>query len=203
MMVLGLWLAVFARQNPQPAGLSIASPGPGDALQGIVSITGSTDLPGFTQAEVSFSYSQDKAGGWFLIQESSQAVTDGIISSWDTTTLTDGVYDLWVVVTLADGSQQQAQVPGIRVRNYTPIETSTSLVATIVVTRQAQVLPTLTPSAEVTATAFKLVLSPLPDNPAVIGSSDILTSMAGGGLAVAGLFLVGGLYLGIKYLIRR
>jgi len=27
--------------------------------------------------------------------------------------------------------------------------------------------------------------------------------MAGGGLAVAGLFLVGGLYLGIKYLIRR
>jgi hypothetical protein len=203
LMFFWFWLAVIARQNSQPSVLSITTPGPGDALQGIITITGTTAVSGFASAEVSFGYSHAKPSGWFLIQESQKAVTDAVVATWDTTTITDGIYDLRLVVTLTDGSQQQVQVAGIRVRNYTPIETNTPLPTTT--TNPAQVKRSVTPSElpEVTATAFKLVLTPLPSNPAEVGNGDILTSLARGGLAAAGLFLLGGLYLGIKHLIRH
>jgi len=203
LMLFWFWLAVLVRQNTEPAGLFITSPGPGEALQGIVTITGTTALSGFTSAEVSFAYSLGKPEGWFLIQESQQAVTDGTITTWDTTTITDAVYDLRVVVNLADGSRQQVQVAGVRVRNYTLIETNTPVPTTTVNATQSPLPSTPTRLPEVTATAFKRTLTPLPPNPAQVAGGDILGSLAKGGLAAAGLFLLGGLYLGLKYITRQ
>jgi hypothetical protein len=203
MMLFWFWLAIYARQNTEPGGLLVTSPKPGEALQGIVTITGTTALPGFTSAEVSFAYSHDKPEVWFLIQESQQAVTDGTIATWDTTTITDGVYDLRLVVNQADGNQPQVQVAGVRVRNYTLIETNTPAVTATVNATQSPLSTTLTRLPEVTVTAFKQTLTPLPTNPAQVMGGDILGSLVKGGLAAAGLFLLGGLYLGLKYLARR
>ncbi len=208
-MMLLFWFlsAVFARQNTKPLKALIISPGPGEALQGIVSITGTTALAGFVSAEVSFAYSDEKQEGWFLIQASCKAVTDSVIATWDTTTITDGVYDLQLVVTLADGRQQQLEVAGVRVRNYTPIETDTPVPAVTVNLTQSPLPSTLplTPTRPpvVTAGTLKGTLTPLPTNPAQVAGGDIVGSLVKGGLAAAGLFLVGGLYLGLKYLTRR
>jgi hypothetical protein len=203
MLIFWFWLASSARQDATPVGLEITSPVPGAALQGLVTITGTTALPGFASSEVSFAYSREKPAGWFLIQESQTAVTAAAIAAWDTTTLTDGVYDLRVVVTLGDGSQQQALIAGVRVRNYTPIETRTPLPSPTANPNQARFTPTPTRALAATATALKLTLTPLPPNPAGVAGGDILSSLVKGGLAAVGLFVLGGLYLGLRHLSRR
>jgi len=68
---LSAWLAATSTPEPQ---LIVGSPHPGEALQGAVSIGGTTELPGFRSAEVTFAYQSDPTGTWFLIQQSSKPV---------------------------------------------------------------------------------------------------------------------------------
>ncbi len=197
--------AAFTRQNSPSSGLSILSPGPGEALQGIVSIRGTTALANFVSAEVDFAYSRLKQPDWFIIQDSQEPVTDGTIATWDTTTITDGIYDLRLVVSLSDGSQQQVLVTGVRVRNYSTIETNTPAPTATMNATQSPVPPTATATLKPTRTATKYAgtLTPLPTNPAGLAGRDVLGTAAKGGLLVVGLFLLGGLYVGLKSLNRH
>ncbi len=111
---LGVWvlrLALLALALPisQPR---VDSPRPGDVLQGTVPIIGSTDLAGFQSAEVWFAYEADPPGGWFLIHQSTEAVADGTLADWDTTTITDGNYRLKVVVFVEGGEPSETLVEG-------------------------------------------------------------------------------------------
>jgi len=158
--------------------VSIRSPQAGEALWGQVTITGSSDVAGFVSAEVSFSYANDPTGTWFLIAASSQPARDGTLAVWDTTTITDGLYTLRLRVMLADGSYVDVTVPDLRVRNYTPVETSTPTVAPLQATPIAA--STVTPTPFPTPTA-------LPPNPAALSQSSIYASL---GYGVVGAFLV-------------
>ncbi len=80
---------------------------------------------GFSSAELLFSYADNPTGTWFLIQSISELPVDGPLAQWDTTTISDGSYTLRLVIRLADGSEIEQSVAGLRVRNYTPIETET------------------------------------------------------------------------------
>ncbi|MBI4730624.1 MAG: hypothetical protein HY781_00530 [Chloroflexi bacterium] len=164
-------------------GPAVVSPRPGEALQGMVTITGTSDVVGFTSYEITFAYPDDLTGTWFLISQSSQPVQDGTLTVWDTTTITDGNYVLRLLVFLDDGTSLEVRVPDLRVRNYTPVETATPGPTSVAGTAT---LPVVTPAIPLpTSTQF-------PPNPAALTPSRILTSLGYGALAaVAGIALLG------------
>ena len=183
----------FAQETFPPV---ITSPQAGQVVQGAVTVSGTSAADGFLSAEVSFAYSGDAAGTWFLVAVSSQPVTDGNLAAWDTTAISDGNYTLRLRVTLFDGTTLDALVPDLRVRNYTPAETSTPTIT-----------PTATPTSEFTATPLPTVTptatpfptpTPLPPNPAALKSSNVFTSLGYGALAVTLLFVLFGIYIWLR-----
>ncbi len=191
--------------TPEPR-VRITSPLPGEALQGVVSISGATDLPGFRSAEVAFAYQADPTGTWFVIQQSSAPVKEGALAAWDTTTITDGTYQLRVQVFLQDGQVQETTLAGLRVRNYTPIETSTPPRAPAANPAQGEAAaptakPTETPLGDFQVQAA--AAAPLPTNPAQITPRHLEASALRGVLAVVGAALAGALYLGLRAVVRR
>src|SRR4030066_687013 len=105
--------------------VNIEAPVFNQAVQGSVVIRGNAFAGGFQSFEVDFSYSDDPTRTWFLIQESTTPIQNGILAVWDTTIITDGEYSLRLLISLMDGSQEEVVVENLRVRNYTPIETET------------------------------------------------------------------------------
>lgn len=187
------WFA-FAQQTP--AAPRIDNPLPGQALQGVVSITGSTALDGFASAQIEFCYESDASQTWFLIQEDIPAIENDVLASWDTTTLTDGVYRIRLRVAKTNGGVETVEVAGVRVRNYSAIETNTP---------QSQAGETQVSGATATATARAIQSTPTPQppNPAAVTDDDLRDSIHGGLIAVAGVFLIFGFYLGVRRLGRR
>ena len=191
-LVVGLWVlagafpgAAFA-QVDQPV---ITAPAAGDALQGVVSIEGTSQVDGFASTEISFEYSGDPTGTWFQIATSTQAVQAGVLASWDTTAISDGNYDLRLRVILSDGKSLEVMVTNLRVRNYTPVETPTP--TTVVPESTPLPTPTLTPTPFFTPTAQ-------PANPAALTTTQVVASIGVGGLAAVSLLLLLGLYVWLR-----
>ena len=194
----------YAQVTPVPY-VVIVSPHPGEALQGVVDVMGHTSITGFRSAEILFGYANDPSQTWFFIAESAAPVEAGLLAKWDTSTLTDGNYILRLVVNRTDGSPVVAIVSGLRVRNYSPVETSTptpvSSPTALATSLPGSPNPTLTEPPP--ATTVPPTITPLPTNPAVLTQRDISSSLlrgaAGTGIALAGL----GLYLAIRKLLHR
>ena len=184
-MVLASPVLVSHARSGDPV---IVAPRPGDVLQGAVTIVGSSDVTGFASAEVSFAFADDPTGTWFLITMNSQPVGT-TLATWDTTVITDGNYVLRLRVTLTDGSLREAIVSGLRVRNYTPVETPTPTAFV----PEATPLPTIpsTPTPFPTPTA-------LSHNPATLAPADVSTSFLYGGLAAILTFFIISLYLWLR-----
>ncbi len=195
------WLAslVFlpVAANAQDLAVEISAPRPGEALQGVVEIRGTTGLEGFQSAEISFAYQDDATATWFLIQQSNQPVVDGPLARWDTSTITDGRYRMRVQVFLQDGQVLEYVVDGLRVRNYSPVETSTPAVLP---TGQPTPTLTVTPLMDFAGTAP--VLTPLPTNPAELTGQHLTASIFQGVLVIFGAAVIAGVYLGLRWLIR-
>jgi hypothetical protein len=189
---------VFAQAEQEKP--SIASPGGGSAVQGMVLINGTTDIAGFRSVEVAFGYQDDPTATWFLIEQSTTPVKDGVIARWDTSTISDGNYQLRVKVILADGHVSQVLVSNLRVRNYTAVETSTPVVeaGTAVV---VEITSTASPLPDFRVTAH--TPTPLPTNPAELTSQDLQSSALRGVGYVVGAMLVAGVYWGLRSLLRR
>ncbi len=192
---------VYAQESQpteNPSQLAIHSLISGQALQGNVSITGNSAVEGFRSARLDFSYADNPTGTWFVIQLSDEPVANGTLAQWNTTTITDGTYTLRLTVTLEDGSQTSVSIYGLRVRNYTPIETPTPTPITPTATLVPGGFPipavTLTPSA----TLIPPTSTPLPPNPDQLSTRDIAISMGKATLAVIGLFGLAGLYQVIR-----
>jgi hypothetical protein len=176
----------------------IAEPLPGEALQGSVEITGFTDVPGFRSAEITFAYQDDPTSSWFLIQQGTKPVKEGILATWDTTTISDGQYRLRIRVFLQDGKVQESQINGLRVRNYTVIETSTpeAHLAGLETTT-----PTGTPLAD-----FKPIspeATPFPTNPAQINLRNLGESAFRGMLLIIGVIVFAFVYVGARAIFRH
>jgi len=190
-----LLFAFFSLIGPIPARaqftlISIESPVAGQALMGAVTVTGTSAMPDFASAEVSFAYPNDPTGTWFLVAQSDQPVQDSTLAVWDTTLLTDGTYILRLRVTLTDGTTRDVSVTNLRVRNYTPLETATPFP---VDAPQATPRPTTAPTSTLYPTP-----TALPPNPAEVTPSVVRASLLYGGLAALGLFLLVGAYLRLR-----
>ena len=176
-------------QTTQPGGPTITTPLPGDALQGMVTVVGSSAIPGFVSAELAFSYINDPTGTWFLITTLSQPVVNQGLTTWDTSSITDGNYNLRLRVFLTDGNLLDILVSNLRVRNYTPVETPTPAPTV----PQATLLPTIT----LTPTPFPTPTD-LPRNLAVLSRTDVSSSIIFGGMAACMLFIIVGIYLWLR-----
>jgi hypothetical protein len=176
-----IWLTRSVSAQIETSPVVITAPQSGQVLQGSVDITGTSDVPGFQSAEIAFAFASDTSSNWFLIQSSEEPVKNGMLGTWDTTTLTDGIYTLRLRVNLQDGKQIETTVSGLRVRNYTPVETPT-LTATPANQPTPQV-PTMTSTPYPTPT-------PLPQNPAALTPINVYTSLRLGALCIGGFFLI-------------
>lgn len=198
---LGLVLSFFLMgvQTQPPDQPRLSSPQSGSAVQGSVNIIGNTTQPGFQYAEISFSYAGAQAGNWFLIQQIQQPVNNALLAVWDTTTIADGSYQLRLQVFLSGGKVEEVVASGLRVRNYTAIETTTPTIV------QASTRPAVTRPAETatpTTTLIPLTATPrftptaFSSNPAQVQSSRLLESLGMGLGAVILIFILIALYQG-------
>jgi hypothetical protein len=194
-MGIGLWGPLSMLDQQQ---VTIDSPKAGQALQGQVAIRGTTQVDGFQSYEISFSYQHDTTNTWFPVALGKDAVKEGELATWDTTTISDGLYKLKVVVYLRDGRAVQTVVGNLRVRNYTPIETSTPAPAVTVDLSTAQFA-----TAQDYVPGGLVTPSPLAENPARVTDLDLGVSLVRGGMVALVLFIVIGLYLGLRTLFRR
>jgi len=184
------WMVVFLLQTETPP-IQISSPAGGQAVRGQVEILGRAFAEDFSAYNLSFAYTSDQTGAWFLIAESTTPVEDGLLAVWDTFSISDGDYNLRLEVLLEDGGSLISETTGIRVRNYSPVGTDTPA-------------PTPLPSSAPSATPFRTpetaetisrpTGTPLPPNPAELGDGRILNTALRGAAAAFVVFLVLGLY---------
>lgn len=183
-----------------PPQVTMISPQAGQALQGSVVIQGTSRIDGFKSAELSFAYASNPTGTWFMIALLDTPVVSGTLGTWDTTTITDGMYDLRLSAAREDDSQVTAFVKGLRVRNYTPIETSTPTPVTPTATLLPGELPTATPTPLPTITPTPTALPP---NPVGLVPGDVGLSLGKGALGVAGFFALMGVYALVRRMVRN
>ena len=188
-----------AAQDTGEARLLIETPATGEAVQGLVQISVAiTDLEN-SGGSLAFRYSDQPEANWFTIWRSDEPLKSGVLTVWDTTTISDGTYDLVLQVQFAGGELGESLNPGIRVRNYTPVETSTPEPTqteapgrTITPTKPA---PTIQPTTQVIS---------LPDeNPASLNEGQVFQTMLIAGIVVVAVFLIVGIYFGIGTIIKR
>ena len=187
--------------------ISISSPGGGESLQGVVNVAGAVRSARLVSYEVAFAYQSNPTQTWFLIGQGSSPVEQEALARWDTTTISDGVYRLRVQMFLSDGQVMESFVEGLRVRNYSLVETSTPAptgqIATIeaLPAARATVTPSSTPLPEFVAS--ERTAAPQATNAAAV-SADRLAFSAGMGMAlVAAAMGLGVLYFGLKALLRH
>lgn len=165
--------------------VTINSPQAGEAIQGVIPIIGSAAVDGFISYQLTFSHRDDPTETWFVIANSDDAVSNGILGEWDTSNITDGTYQVKLFVQRENEEPIVILVEGLRVRNYTPIETDTPG-------------PIKTTSPDETAapseTTLPVTPTQLPPNQAELTAREIRRSFMGGILGTLLIFLALGFY---------
>ncbi|MBI3160399.1 MAG: hypothetical protein HYZ26_12450 [Chloroflexi bacterium] len=172
-----LHLIVLALAAPWQQGENsarILTPVSGEALQGLVAVEGDALGPDFSNYTLAFSNADDLTGTRFIIQNATRPVEKGLLGEWDTSSLSDGQYTLILAVELTSGEVLESRVDGLRVRNYTPVETNTPAPTETPAPGQAPTATSTLPPPTVTA---------LPPNPAELPSQAIRDSVLVGAIA--------------------
>ena len=104
-------------------------------VRGVVPISGSLTLPGFSSWELAFAPLDNPTDTWFLLKSGSE-LNSGELYLWDTSLLTDGDYSLRLRAAFPD-AYREVLVSPIQVRNY----------STDTATRSPTISPTSTAGA--------------------------------------------------------
>lgn len=198
--MLRVFLILFLFLQDPP--VAVTSPQPGETLRGQIDIQGRMDTPNFASAELAFTYTvsaSDSGASWFTIQTFLQPIANSALATWDTTTITDGDYTLRLRVILQDGTFQDALVNDLKIRNDERLPTvpPTQTFADFTFLNQtpgAQAQNQETPTPELIFPTS----TPLPENPASLTSSDILTIFWQSALVILILFLFFSLILRLR-----
>ncbi|MGQ9833993.1 MAG: hypothetical protein ACUVRJ_09400 [Candidatus Villigracilaceae bacterium] len=187
-----VFLALLLMDAPtalaQQAGI-VTAPVSGQAVRGVVMITGTTDVDDFRLAEIAFAYQDDPTDTWFLIKQTDVPVLGDTLAVWDTTTITDSTYQLRLRIFLSDGRTLDTFVSNIRVRNYLPVETSTPDPAAPPTPPGLLPFPLPTDPPQPT---------PLPPNPVAVTPLGVYRAMLRGALVILALFIIFGLLIRIR-----
>ncbi len=188
----------------QPGGVitaAIDSPSPGQAVRGAVVIRGSNAVEGFRSYELDFTYSADPTQSWYMIQENTEPIQDGIMAVWDTNNLTDGDYNLRLLIYKTDGTWSAVTVAGIQVQNHAPLENSV-IPPTVMHVTLGPATPNSTSAPpgnlQAEATPLPSTPTPLPVNPAEISAPQVMETFGKGAALSIGVFVLLGAYIGIR-----
>ena len=146
--------------------VAILSPTDGEGVKGRIIITGYIKATNAVRYDLDFAYTGQESAGWQPISTAEKPSEDGSLGVWDTTAISDGNYTLRLRVYLSDGQTSDHLVSGVRVRNYSIMETSTPSALTGMTTSQPT--PTLVSLLPVGAPS-----KALPPNPAAITSQKL------------------------------
>jgi len=178
--------------TPDPQKTFISDPVEGSLVRGMVNIMGKTAVTGFSRYEVEFAYNSNSTDTWFLITRSDTPINEGVLAKWDTGGLTDGDYVMRLRVFFIDGSMRETFIKDIKVRNYTP--TQTSMPAPTLMSAPTDIPPlTVTPKSSPYPTP-----SPLPTNAIDLSTPEIWYTLGRGATAALFLFLVFGWLVHIR-----
>ncbi len=119
--------ALAASQRQAQAIAQITSPTEGQALAGLVTVTGSADHPDFQRWELAYGPDPNPNDAWQPFAEGRQPVLNGTIGTWNTGVIADGQYMLRLRVVRKDSNYDEAFVRGLKVSNSAPIGTPTSI----------------------------------------------------------------------------
>ena len=192
-ILLPFVLLLLAAQDTPP--IAITSPAPGDAIRGEVTVTGTTDILGFTSSELDFSYASNPTDTWFALQTSTQPLVDSPLAIWDTTLISDGDYVLRLRVFAEDGTLQEIAVP-VKIQNDTPIVTPTPVVTSTPNRLDVQFpTPFLVAASPTPTQTPRPTPTMLPTNAVSMTRSAIYTSLGRGALVIIGLFAFVGIIL--------
>ena len=180
------------------AQLTISAPLESQIVQGVITVSGTVAVLGFSSYELTFAYEDDPTQTWFVLASGSLPVFEGELGVWDTTTLTDGDYTLRLQVFLLDGSMQETTVSGLRVRNYTAVPTSTFTPTATTIAQFAPPTAQLILPAPATATLSLPTPTLLPSNPASLAEASISSALGRGAALALLLFVVFGLLLRLR-----
>lgn len=169
--------------------VEISSPSPGDAVQGTVPIIGTSSVNGFLSYQVEFSIENDTSENWFNITTSEQAIENSVLIEWDTNSLTDGEYKLRLTVLRKDNDPIVFMVNDLRIRNYSPVETSTVGPTQTLVPGQ---IPTTT------STAVAPTPTNLPNNSLILPRNGIQSAIIFGVGLAGTTYILFGIYAYIK-----
>jgi hypothetical protein len=185
-------------QAQEETPVNISYPSQGQIVQGMVVVSGSVTVYGFSSYELSFAYNDDPTQTWFILTTSSLPVFESELGTWDTTTLTDGDYTLRLRVFLLDGTVQEITVTSLRVRNYTAVPTTTfTPTSTAIVQFAPPTAQRIAPSVA-TITPSLPTPTPLPPNPASLQDASIMGALGRGAILALLLFLGVGLILRLR-----
>ena len=191
---------VLAQVIPEPDTVEILAPLPGQAIQGSFPILVTISVAGFQEAVLSFRYTADLTGSWFELARSPIQLIEEELVIWDTTALTDGDYIMQLVVNREEDEPVVTTISGLRVRNYTIIETDTPAP-----TITARPDTGSTPAPTVPPGVMPRVNTPtlLPPNPAAVTPSSIGASLLQGVAVSLIAFAAVGVLLLIRSITRR
>ena len=198
-----VWLLLFELMLPGvrlPQGEEmprLVSPLPGEVLQGIVEIQFAVNGEVSAGYDLSYAYQDTLTPTWFLIAESQTVEGSSLKSSWDTSTISDGNYQLRLRVYFKDGTWQELFCEGLRIRNYSMIETNTPSPTPLLTGTPLPATPAMQVSATLPAPTA------LPANQARFDQARLMHSMKQGLLGVAILFLTIGIYGLLRRIGRR
>jgi len=181
--------------QPTPArSIFIQSPREGQPLQGVEIIEGRIRGEGFLSGKISFAHQQAEDPSWFFIADLAPDTAEGDVTAfvveWDTSQITDGDYRLRVKANFEGRVAVSEEVRGLRIRNYSLIETSTPAPP-----QPGQEVPRKTEPVELT---LQDTPPPTAKNPAALDQSDMVEALMLGLGAAGGLFLLGAIYTAVK-----
>lgn len=186
-------------QTPPAPAWRIDAPLGGEAVQGQVRLLVRSDTGlEISNLVVEFAYSSDPTGTWFLIGRSDELPVSGPLLVWETGNLTDGDYDLRISA-LVEGETQTQIIRGVRLRNYSPVETSTPTATPQVFSAN----PSATPTPTATSTPAPGTPTPLPSNQAALSLDDAGRSALWGAAGALAVFVLFGIYLLLRSLWLR
>jgi hypothetical protein len=148
----GAPMVLAAEPALQPPPAQISSPAENAVIRGTVPIIGTAVDPDFWKYEVHFAPDPNPQDQWTIIGSiHEQQVVDGLLETWNTTTVPDGIYTLRLRVVNRTSNYREFFVKGLMVANAEPTETPAP-------TATALPTPTITPAATPT---FAIPTSPL------------------------------------------
>lgn len=180
-----------------PLANGIFFPETGALLRGVVDIKGTAQ----SEWDLSFSYRDNPTDTWFLLAQSKEPVSSGMLASWDSTSVSDGIFVLRLRLLTLNGFQNFAVT--VRVGNQLPDETETSTptpVTFLALTETTTPTQFNLPEVETTPTLLVLPnrLPALPANPAVLNPQDIFFNLGKGVLGVLVVFGFAGFVLFLR-----